>query len=73
MALAARPRNTQDPTEFLVVLHRRGWAVTTAGRTRPLSIHRTRDDAMVLAARLAARVKARVISDEPAPIAPLRG
>lgn len=68
-----RARVHQDPTEFLVVLHRRGWAVTIAGRARPLSIHHTRDDAMVLAARLAARVKARVIADELAPIEPLRG
>ena len=46
-------------------LHRQGWAVSIVGRDRPMSIHATREDAIALADRLAARVHALVIADEP--------
>lgn len=58
-------RLEMEPHEFRVELQRRGWAVTVAGSDRPLSLHPTRQDAVTLATRLAARVRARVVTEGP--------
>jgi len=51
-----------EPAEFRVERHGKDWAVTTVGRTRPLSVHASREDAEILATRLAVRARARVVT-----------
>lgn len=68
MPTTVRPPRAQlsdQPEEFRVFLHRRGWAVSVVGREHPMSVHATRADALALAERLAAHAHAHVLADEP--------